>query len=70
MDNNTNWNNGNGRTGRILMNLVAMKLGYQPLQLYHREGESRRVYINAMKAADAGDFDPLTKLIAEELVTF
>lgn len=64
------FNNGNGRTGRILMNIVAMKLGYQPVQLYYREGESRRAYINAMKAADAGDFAPLTKLIAEELTTF
>ena len=49
------FNNGNGRTGRILMNLIAMKLGYQPLELYHREGESRKIYIDAMKSADIGD---------------
>jgi cell filamentation protein len=42
------------------MNLVALKLGYQPLQLHYREGDSRKVYINAMKAADGGDFEPLT----------
>lgn len=64
------FNNGNGRTGRILMNIVAMKAGYQPLQLYHREGESRRIYINAMKAADNSDFGPLTTLISEELIPF
>lgn len=34
------FNNGNGRTGRILMNIVALKLGYQPLQLYYRDGKS------------------------------
>ncbi|WP_345246557.1 Fic family protein [Nibrella saemangeumensis] len=62
--------NGNGRTGRMLMNLVALKLGYQPLQLYHREGESRKVYINDMKAADRGDFTRLRVLIDEELIPF
>ena len=54
----------------MLMNIIAMKLGYQPLQLYYREGESRRVYINAMKAADKGNIEPLTSLIAKELISF
>ena len=52
------------------MNIVALKLGYQPLQLYYRAGESRTIYIDAMKAADRGDFAPLTGLIDEELLTF
>lgn len=64
------FNNGNGRTGRILMNLVAMKLGYQPLVLYYREGESRSVYINAMKAADKGNVEHLVNLIKSELTRF
>ena len=64
------FNNGNGRTGRILMNLVALKFGYRPLELYHREGDSRKIYIDAMKAADKGDFGPLTNLIGKELPTF
>ncbi len=64
------FNNGNGRTGRILMNLVAMKFGYKPLVIYYREGESRKVYINAMKAADKGDFEQLRNLISIELNTF
>jgi cell filamentation protein len=64
------FNNGNGRTGRILMNLVALKFGYQPLMLYHREGESRRTYIDAMKAADKGNIEPLRNLIALELTSF
>jgi cell filamentation protein len=61
------FNNGNGRTGRMLMNLLALKLGYQPMELYHREGESSMTYINAMKTADGGDFEPLKKLIEMEL---
>ena len=64
------FNNGNGRTGRILMNLVALKFGYQPLELYYREGESRKFYINAMKTADNGDFKMLTELISKELISF
>jgi len=52
------------------MNLVALKFGYQPLELYYREGESRKFYINAMKTADNGDFKMLTELISEELISF
>lgn len=64
------FNNGNGRTGRILMNWVAMKFGYKPLVLYHREGESRKIYIKAMKAADGGNMEPLRNLIVFELSPF
>ena len=31
------FNNGNGRTARLLLNAVAMLKGYEPIQLYHRE---------------------------------
>jgi cell filamentation protein len=64
------FNNGNGRTGRILMNLAAMKLGYHPINLYHRGGESRKVYIDALRQADKGNYDPLRRLINEELTAF
>jgi cell filamentation protein len=64
------FNNGNGRTGRILMNLVLLKFGYQPVELYHREGDSRRKYIEAMKSADKANFEPLQALIKEELTFF
>ncbi|MCC6691278.1 MAG: Fic family protein [Bacteroidia bacterium] len=64
------FNNGNGRTGRILMNLVALKFGYKPLELYHREGDSCKIYIDAMKSADKGNFGPLTTLIRKEITTF
>ncbi len=64
------FNNGNGRTGRILMNIVALKFGYKPLELYHREGDSRKTYIDAMKMADKGHFEPLLALIRKELAPF
>jgi cell filamentation protein len=64
------FNNGNGRTGRILMNLIALKFGYRPLELYYRHGDSRKIYIEAMKSADNGDFKPLRTLIRKELTPF
>ena len=64
------FNNGNGRTGRILLNLVAMKLGYRPLELYKREGESRKIYIQSMQQADKGNFELLGSLIRQELEAF
>ena len=64
------FNNGNGRTGRLLMNLVAMKFGYKPLELYKREGESRKTYIQSMQQADKGNFELLDSLIRQELETF
>lgn len=64
------FHNGNGRTGRILMNIVALKFGYKPLELYFREGGGRKTYIDAMKLADSGNFEPLTALIRKELTAF
>lgn len=64
------FNNGNGRTGRLLMNLVAMKFGYKPLELYIRQGESRKLYIQSMQQADKGNFELLMSLICRELMSF
>lgn len=52
------------------MNLIALKFGYRPLKLYYREGENRKLYIDAMKSADNGDFSRLSDLIAKELNAF
>jgi cell filamentation protein len=64
------FNNGNGRTGRILMNIVALKFGYKPLQLYYRQGDSRSIYIESMRMADDGNIEPLMALIRKELTSF
>ncbi len=61
------FNNGNGRTGRIFMNLISLKFGYRPLALYYREGDSRKIYIEAMKAADKNNMELLRNLISIEL---
>ena len=52
------------------MNLIALKFGYQPLELYHKEGENRKTYIDALRQADKGNFIQLMKLISEELISF
>ena len=64
------FNNGNGRTARLLLNAVAMLKGYEPIQLYHREGDARTTYISALRAADEGDLEALRKLIFAELTPF
>ncbi|MFN0049353.1 MAG: Fic family protein [Cytophagales bacterium] len=64
------FNNGNGRTGRILMNIIALKFGYKPLELYQREGDSRKIYISAMKSVDHGNYERLIDLIRKELIAF
>jgi len=61
------FNNGNGRLGRILMNIVALKFGYSPLKLYSRDGDSRNEYIRALREADNGSFSNLRNLINKEL---
>lgn len=64
------FNNGNGRMARLLLNLVAMKFGFRPIELYHREGESRKIYISALQNADLGNFTELYELIDENLIAF
>ncbi len=64
------FNNGNGRMARLLMNLVALKFGFKPIELYYRKGESRVEYISALQNADNGNFLGLYRLIDENLIAF
>ncbi len=52
---------GNGRTGRLLLNLLLVRLGYPPAIIYTRD---RSRYLRALHRADAGDPGPLGELIA------
>lgn len=52
---------GNGRTGRLLLNLVLVRLGYSPVIVFKHE---RTKYLAAMRKADAGDHGPLGEVIA------
>jgi Fic family protein len=54
---------GNGRTGRLLMNLVLMQAGYPPAIL---RVEDRLSYYDALDEACAtGNYDGLTQLVGE-----
>lgn len=55
---------GNGRVGRLLLNLILVRLGYPPAIILksHRDR-----YLTAMQRADAGDFGPLGEMIARAI---
>ena len=56
---------GNGRTGRLLLNLILARLGYAPAIIQKRE---RPRYLDALRAADAGNTGPLAELIARTVL--
>jgi Fic-DOC domain mobile mystery protein B len=55
--------NGNGRHGRLIADLLAMKLGRPAFSWGSdnlvKEGEARNKYLEAIRAADSGDIQPL-----------
>lgn len=52
---------GNGRTGRLLLNLLLVRLGYPPAIVFKNE---RAKYLKAMRKADKGEYGPLGELVA------
>ena len=52
---------GNGRTGRLVLNLLLVRLGYPPAIVFKNE---RARYLDAMRKADKGDYGPLGELVA------
>jgi cell filamentation protein, protein adenylyltransferase len=52
---------GNGRTGRLLLNLILVRFGYPPAVIYTRD---RNRYLRALRRADLGDPGPLGELVA------
>lgn len=52
---------GNGRTGRLTMNLVLVRRGYAPAIIYKRD---RPRYLRALERADRGEYGPLAELVA------
>lgn len=55
---------GNGRTGRLVLNLILVRLGYPPVIILKRE---RAQYLAAMQKADNGDHGPLGELLARAM---
>lgn len=56
---------GNGRTGRLLLNLILVRLGYPPAIVYKRQ---RDEYLRALRRADAGDHGLLGELLARAVL--
>lgn len=56
---------GNGRTGRLLLNLVLVRLGYPPVIVYKRQ---RSDYLRALRRADSGDPGLLGELLARSIL--
>ena len=62
------FNNGNGRTARLLTDHIAQINDYQKIELYYKEeGESRTKYKAALRAADNYDDTLLKQLIKRSL---
>lgn len=55
---------GNGRTGRLILNLMLVRLGYPPVIIFKRQ---RDAYLKAMQQADAEDFGPLGEILARAM---
>jgi Fic family protein len=56
---------GNGRTGRLVTNLLLIRLGYPPAIV--RKGERTR-YLNHLRQADAGNPGPLGEFLARAVL--
>jgi hypothetical protein len=56
---------GNGRTGRLALNLMLVRLGYPPVIIVKTQ---RDAYLTALGKADRGDFGPLGELIARVML--
>jgi Fic family protein len=56
---------GNGRTGRLLLNLILTRLGWPPIVIFK---EQRGRYLNALDRADHRDLGPLAELLARSVI--
>lgn len=56
---------GNGRSGRLALNLVLVRLGYPPVVILKSQ---RAAYLRAMQKADEGDFGPLGEILARAMI--
>ncbi|TJZ59894.1 Fic family protein [Sphingobacterium olei] len=59
------FDDGNGRTARILMNFILMKYEYPPIII---KTEDKENYFSALRQADAGTIDPFINYIAKNLI--
>jgi hypothetical protein len=55
---------GNGRAGRLALNLLLVRLSYPPVIIFKKQ---RDAYFMALSKADSDDFGPLGELIARAM---
>ncbi len=55
---------GNGRAGRLILNLILVKLGYPPVVIFKTQ---RSAYLTAMQYADAEEYGPLGEILARAM---
>ncbi len=55
---------GNGRTGRLTLNLVLVRLGHPPVIVLKQQ---RAAYLSALQKSDDGDHGPLGELLARAM---
>lgn len=56
---------GNGRTGRLVLNLMLVRLGHPPVVILK---EQRSAYLRAMEQADDGDYGALGEILARAMI--
>lgn len=56
------FSDGNGRTSRLLMNLILMRAGYPPIIIQKHQ---RHKYYNYLQMANEGDARPFVRFIAD-----
>lgn len=56
---------GNGRAGRLALNLILVRLGHPPVIIFKQQ---RPAYLAAMVKADNGDYGPLGELVARAML--
>lgn len=59
------FDDGNGRTARLLMNFILMSFGYPPVVV---RTDGKPDYLAVLRQADAGNLEPFIAFIAENLI--
>jgi fido (protein-threonine AMPylation protein) len=60
------FDDGNGRVARLLVNYVLLRSGYPPVIV---RAEEKRVYLSALRLADAGELDAFIDFQVDALRT-
>ncbi len=56
---------GNGRTGRLILNLLLVRMGYPPAIIFKNE---RNLYLRSLRRADQGEFGLLGEFICRAIL--